>query len=109
MKKVGLKVVEISENGASASIDYREQILAVLKAPENPNGTDYDEMRKVLPIIEKVESAGDYVLLEDAEHDEVTRRFKKAKFGSNHPAIFDMIDEIVSAPPYLVEADASTQ
>lgn len=107
MKKVELKVLDVD---GEAKIDYREQIITVLKAPENPQaGLDFEEMSKVLPIIDKVQSAGAVVLLEDAEHEEVSRRLKKARFGVAHPALFDMIKAITEAPVHLVEADAKSQ
>lgn len=90
-------------------LDYRTQIMSLLLIPADPQaGTKYEEMVIVLPIHEKFKQAGDVVLLEDAEHEEVIKRLKNAQFRQNTPEIFEMIRSVVEAPDHLVDAKNSS-
>ena len=86
-------------------LDYRTQIQSLLLIPLDPQaGTNYEEMAIVLPIHGKFNTVSEFVLLEDAEHAEVVKRLKGAKFRQNTPEIFEMIRSVVDAPEHLVEA-----
>lgn len=112
MKKVVLETAEFVEEGESkpTKICYRQQILMVLRTPENPQGADYEEMSKTLPMRKKFDDAkpGDAVILEDAEHELLARRMKNARFGVNHDELFAMVASIVDAPDVKVEPVEAT-
>ena len=106
MKKVIFRTVKTVIRGQEIDILYRENIRQLMLIPLDPEkGANYEEMAVVMPILEKFKlSVGDYVLLEDAEHVEVVKRLKNAKFLENTPEIFDMIQSVVDAPEHLMEA-----
>jgi hypothetical protein len=88
-------------------LNYLSQMIAVLKAPENPQvGANYDEMCRVLPIIQKLEALPEgstSVLLEDAQHAEIVKRLKSIPFMANDVALFDMINCVSCAEVMPVE------
>jgi len=111
MKKIELKT--INENG-NVLLDYQTQIVQFLSTPLNPQaGANYDEMSKVLPLIDKVKNAGDghHLMVEDAEHALIVERAKAARFTINRQEIFDMLRDIINAEtvPAVGVRDAATQ
>jgi hypothetical protein len=101
MKRVYLPKVQTENFG---ELDYKEQIVNVLRSPANPQGgTDYEEMAQVLPIIKKVKDAGVCVILEDAEHKLIAQRLKGCKFAVNADELFDMVEAVVNAPEQTLE------
>lgn len=108
MKKVDFKIVDTIIRGEKTKLDYKENIRQLLLIPLDPKaGTNYEEMEVLMPILakfKKLSDKGTYILLEDAEHTEVVKRLKNAKFMENTPEIFEMIKSVVDAPEHLVEA-----
>lgn len=108
MKKVTFKIVKTTVRGEDTTLVYRENIHTLLLIPLDPQaGTTYEEMSTIMPILEKFKRANDkstHILLEDAEHEEVVKRLKNAKFVENTPEIFEMIQSVVNAPEHLIEA-----
>ena len=105
MKKIAFKTVTTQIGEESVIIDYKGQINALMLIPLNPEkGTNYEEMAKIMPILAKLDTESNYVLLEDAEHEEVVKRLKNGKFRQNTPEIFEMIQHVIDAPDHLIEA-----
>jgi hypothetical protein len=104
MKEVSLKTVLI---GDKVELNYLEQMIHVLSQPENQQtGTNYEEMARVLPIMNKlkaVEPGASSVKLEDSEHLEVVKRLKKVPFTVNDEALFEMIKTISEAEDVTVK------
>jgi hypothetical protein len=105
MKKVAFKTVKTTIAGETTELDYAKNIHALLLIPLDPEkGTNYEEMEKVIPILEKFKLAvGDYLILENAEHEEVIKRLKNAQFRENTPEIFDMVQSVIDAPDYALK------
>lgn len=103
MKKVPLKTEIIAIEGQDqAKLVYAEHMLNMLRQPKNPQaGVQADEMRVSLPIMEKIEAADKdfrlHVLLEDAEHKDLTERATAFRFAVAHPALLEMVDDIKNA------------
>lgn len=103
MKKVPLK--KVTRAGSNdAKLDYRDQIVLILRQPENPQaGINYEEMGKSLAIIKKLqdfeypEVGEGFIELEDAEHEIVARRLKKAPWLTVDESLYEMIGEIADA------------
>lgn len=112
MKKVELKdaVMLMGEpEPVEVDLNYRDQIMSLLLIPLDPQaGTNYEEMAIVLPLHAIFKAAKDFVYLEEAEHAEVVKRLKNAKFRQNTPEIFEMIRSVVEAPDYKMGADNAT-
>ena len=105
MKKVTFKTVTTLIFEEETQLDYKEQIHSLMLIPLDPEkGTTYEEMEKIMPILAKLKTAKDYVLLEDAEHEETVKRLKNAKFRQNTPEVFEMIQSVINAPEHLIEA-----
>lgn len=103
MRAIELKIVE---SDGKPTLDYRLNIRTALCTPVGNNGVTYDEMAKVLPIIRKVDAADQILLLEEAEHEILVERIKQAKYPVADQVIFDMIEDIIHAPPHVLEAKA---
>lgn len=102
MKKVPLRKVEVDDDNP-LPLDYRLQMIEALKTPENPMaGTDYDEMARVLPIIQKLQNAKgqEHILMEDAEHEEIVKRLKTMRLPRNEPVLKTMVDVVAAAPEH---------
>lgn len=105
MKKIEFETVPMMLNDKEIKLDYKKEIMELLLIPLDPQGgTQYEEMAIVLPIHAKIKEGKDYVLLENAEHEEVVKRLKNAKFMRNTPEIFKMINLVILAPEHLVLA-----
>jgi hypothetical protein len=88
-KRVELKV--------SGDLNYKTNIIGILKTPKDPQaGTTHEEMTYIIPLIVKIEAIaeGDFVDLSNPEHREIVDRFKNARFVTNSPEIYEMIDDI---------------
>tara|TARA_R110000803_G_scaffold51595_3_gene106503 strand:+ start:214 stop:489 length:276 start_codon:yes stop_codon:yes gene_type:complete len=85
-------------NGQETELNYKANMAELLLVPLNPEkGTTYAEMAVVMPLHAKFKGAGEFVDLEDAEHIELVKRLKNAKFIQNTPEIFVMIQSVVDA------------
>jgi hypothetical protein len=105
MKKVVYKQVDMALAGQSAKLDYKEQLLSLLLVPQDQEkGTNYEEMAIIVPIHAKMKASEGFVFLEDAEHKELVKRVKDAKFRQNSIEVFQMIQDVIQAPDHLVEA-----
>jgi len=96
MKNVELKQTKIGE----LTLDYRDHAVQALCIPLDPQGVNYDEMSKVLPIVKKLKAAKvpGYVLLEDAEYDILVKRVKNLRYQTATVEVFEMLDELTNAP-----------
>lgn len=95
MKKVPYKVMT---NGES----YTQLWASILKAPANGRSTGYDEMKKVVPLVNKLESftdqhANGFIRLEDAEHEMILEAVKGPNFGQNTAELLEMIESVIEA------------
>ena len=98
MKRVNFKTVTMTLNGQETALDYKANMAGLLLVPLNPEaGTTYEEMAVGMPLHAKLKDAGDFVDLEDAEHTELVKRLKNAKFIQNTPEVFEMIQSVVDA------------
>lgn len=112
MKKIPLKTVEMrlrsqAEDDKPITLSYAETLLIVLDTPPR-DGFSIAEMRKRLPITDKIEAAqeaeAEHVLLEDAQHKTLAALVRDHRFRLSHYAILEMIDAVEGAPDVEVEA-----
>ena len=95
MKQIELKSVKFPDD---SDFSYKEAIQIILARPGNPQaGANYEEMRKVLPILDKVDAANGVLVLEDAEHTELMNRAKNMPYRVINKTILDFLDSIVTA------------
>ena len=95
MKKIELLEIEDEKFG---EFSYKKHILSMLESPKSKTGgTNYQEMVKIIPTIQKVNDADGFLLLEDAEWEDLKERAETFGFTINHPVIYDMVDAIVNA------------
>ena len=98
MKRIELQV--------SGDLNYKANIIGILRTPRDPqSGAGYEEMSHTVNTIVAVESADGFVDLSDTEHSEIVDRFKNARFVSNSPEIYRMIDDIENAENPTYDAD----
>ena len=81
-------------------------IAAILKVPANGQSSSFDEMRKVVPVIELMEASVDepIVYLEDAQFDLVCDRMKGSRFGRNARELLDMLESIFASEKVVPES-----
>jgi len=104
MKKVTLKIVMMKVAGQDVPLDYQKQIIDLMLVPlDAEKGANYEEMEIITPINKKLRTAVEYILLEDAEHEEVIKRLKNARFRQNSEEIHEMIKSVIDAPAHLVD------
>lgn len=89
------KIINKKIGDDSCMATYRQALVT----PEGEGGASYDEMKRVMPIIEKIDDGMEmaYILLEDAEHAELVKRVKNLKFNFNDQALIDIIDNVIDA------------
>lgn len=81
------------------NIEYMEIYRNALSTPESGDGTDYEEMMRVLPILEKLNhvKVDEHVLLEEAEYKELSKRVKAMKFTMNDKALLALVEHVINA------------
>ena len=96
MKHITLKSIEFEDKSI---FDYKEAMLAVLAKPINMQaGANYEEMRVIIPIMDKVTAANGVLSLEDAEHQALMVRAKSMPYRVVNKIILQFVDDIVHAP-----------
>lgn len=85
-------------DGSEPKLDYREQLLVILRAPSDPRaGVTFEDMERRLPLIGKIKAAEGYVLLRDDEWREIRDAFKAYRFPSVIEAVAEMGRDIEGA------------
>ena len=109
MRKVILKHFRDENGNLVEDLTWIDPLMAVLKNPYNPQGTNYEEMELIIPIIRKLKkveipSNGEsFILLEEEEFKEVCTRVKKGPYNLNAEEMFDMVDSIINTEEYIVK------
>lgn len=103
MKKINLdEKIKFEVDGKAFELSAKEQILSVLSRPMG-QGTTYDEMATIIPLINHIRSSSGFLYLEKAEHSLIVKYLKSTKWAANEPAIFEWLRSIIDAPDILVE------
>ena len=91
--------------------DYRAQLLRMVESPMTPgSGVTKAELRKSLPLLDKIEQANGSLLLEDEEWDYLKQKMANASWAFVHRALLEFEDAIENAPKVEVavkKAEAS--
>ncbi|MER9950207.1 hypothetical protein [Mesorhizobium sp. M0047] len=87
---------------AEPGFDYRDVLLAIVKAPMAngaQGGTQLEAMRADIRLLDKLEPAkpGDKVDLEDADWGHVTNKIRTYQFAISDRRVVQMCDEIIGA------------
>lgn len=77
--------------------------FTILSEPVNGAGTSFEEMKAMVPLIEKLQSfpgeIGDHLLLEEAEYEILKSRISVYdRFAQNRREFLDMIQAVLDAP-----------
>jgi hypothetical protein len=99
MKSIPLKTVPIEINGQAATLDYREQLQNILRAPSNSQaGADYEEIRKSLRLLDALEQNKSVpaLELEDADYEYLRLRVMGARFLFIDKAVMDFIEDVTN-------------
>jgi hypothetical protein len=99
MKKLEIKWLD------SKKETYANALFQMLSMPANNAGTSYEEMKTVVPLLEKLEAyehpevGVGQLLLEDAEWQKLSDRVKAfTGWGSNSRDLLEMCEEVFKAP-----------
>lgn len=109
MVRISFKIRKVIDG---PDLDYRKNIIGLLKIPFNPGvGASVAEMRVVIPLAEKIELAKEYIDLTDDEHQIIMDRFNNARFNPISQEIVDMVDYLEIGDDITPEegANADTQ
>ena len=98
MKRLDLKVTGIRENQESDDVATYGSLARTALANRPEQGFDVATMRSRIAIDEKLEKAGDYVLLEDAEAAELKRAVKAMRWALAHRDIVAFADAVENMP-----------
>jgi hypothetical protein len=78
--------------------ETREVIKAVASQPSPGQGINAMEMRQRCRLIDALEVAGgEYLMLEDADHALLVRLINAFQFGTAHPKLLAVIDDVLHA------------
>ena len=108
-RKLELKTVPFGDgaktpDGKEAMLDYRAQLILVLRVPADPRGgVTYEEMKIRLPLIDKIKAAGQFVLLTDAEWREARAAFERYPFRAVIEGVYRMGQDIDAAETVKLE------
>lgn len=72
-------------------------LLNILEAA--PNGADIGEIRKAIKLIDKIEAAEAFVILEDTEYEYLKDKFYNIKFAKISKEIIYLADRLDNAMP----------
>lgn len=95
MRKIPLRV--ISKTDKDVGVNYREMFETVLVNPATSGGsTTIAEMRKVQPILDKLDctSDDDILYLEEGEYKELRDRINKFPFRINSAHLIELADDL---------------
>jgi hypothetical protein len=103
MRKVPIKRVREDDEET-----YADVFILFLRGPENGQNVPFDEMRRVVPIIEVLEAAkvpevgSAYVYLEEAQWELLRDRLiaPNAGFRRNEREALDMVNAVLNAEEY---------
>jgi hypothetical protein len=92
-----MRVIELLVVG---NLDYKDAIVNILSTPKDPAGASYDEIIKLLPIIEKVKAgaSGGKLSVESSEFAIILDRVSTTRYNFISQDIIDMIDNIGGSP-----------
>lgn len=109
-KKIVLKKVMYKPLGSEETeFNYRKELIAYLQMPSDLRaGMSVDEMRKAIPLMDKLEEAKDedIFIFEDSERDHVLSKLENVKMNRLIRPLVQLIDEIKEAKDFqLKESD----
>jgi hypothetical protein len=97
MKQIQLKTVELSYQGKVKPFDYKQELQIVFQTPMDPQrGSDYNEQRKAMRILDALDKSTDVLELEDADFEYLKARVPLARFGINDPVIVRFVDDVTN-------------
>lgn len=108
MRTVDLNTIVTQGNpldkDAKMTIVYKDEFMRLLMTPLDPAaGATFEEMLTVAPIVAKFKhlaADADSIHLEDAEHEELVKRLKNARYSIMTLEIVDMIRDTINANVY---------
>jgi hypothetical protein len=102
MRQIELKTVELEEKfaGLPDRLDYREQLLQLLKIPVE--GLTIDAMELPLRILSKLRQANGSVRLEEAEFKYLLDTLNAMQFRYVFPELVAMRDAVRDAPEVIL-------
>lgn len=98
MRTIKLKKFK-DENGNESNESYADVLVGLLSIPKNKEGADYEEMARVIPIIQYIHSVGKEgsLQLEEAQYKEVLERVERGPYRAITTQIYQMITDIKNA------------
>ena len=105
MRKITLSVMTLkkpSEDAQAPQIRYADQLVEILSVPKDHRQMLPLEMRKVDKIITLIEKSDGYVLLEDADYEELLERVQNFPWGRHDKGILRFVDDIENSPVWDV-------
>ena len=89
MKKVILRDLELFKSS--------DVIKVVVSQPLQGSGINADEMRKRCRILDALDKSKNELNLEDADYTLLKNLFSSFQFGSAHPLLLKIIDDVLEA------------
>jgi hypothetical protein len=97
MKKIALKKVTMEVNGQTVDLNYKNQLISIMQTPSDPQrGANYEEVRKSIRILEKLEAAENEVELEDADFEYMKQRVLGAGYLMINKTIQGFIEDVTN-------------
>jgi|SRR5262245_20133887 len=98
MRQIELKTITIADRteGMPDSLDYRDQLLQLLRIPAQ--GLTIDQMEVPLRIIRKLRASNGAVTLEEDEYKFLLELLNSTQFRIVAPEIVEMRDALKAAP-----------
>ena len=96
MRRIELLKTVCVIQGQTLPLDYRTQLLGFIEEP--PGGATISQQRKIARVYDALETAEDYVCLEDADHDTLCTILREIKFKVFNREILAMLESVLEAP-----------
>jgi hypothetical protein len=107
MKRIPLKTIEVKLDGKPTRISYRAQLIEILRLPSDPRGSDYEEVRRSLRVLDALaqEQPADaptidgapFLELEDADFEYMKQRVLHARWPFIDKFVMEFIEDVTSA------------
>lgn len=95
MKNIPLKTVEVPIDGQPKKLSYKAQLIEILRTPSASNGADYDEVRRSIRILDKLdETKGDTLQLEDADFEYMKQRVLNARWPLIDKYVMAFVEDV---------------
>lgn len=98
MKTIPLKTIQVLLGEKPTNFSYRAQLIEIMRSPSDPRGSDLEEVRRSLRVLDALNAPSPddptKLLLEDADFDYMKRRVLSARWPVIDKFVLSFIEDV---------------